>query len=283
MPDRASKFAAMSTPKYSIVIPAYNESERITRTLQTVLAYVAGQSWNAEIIVVNDGSRDATVQTVQSFAQSHPSIRLLENPGNRGKGYSVRHGMLHATGDLMLFTDADLSSPISEAPKLFAAIAAGAEVAIGSRWLRRELQTVKQPFYRRFFGRCYNAVLRLVLGLSFADTQCGFKAFTHDAAKRIFALQRIERWGFDPEILFLARRFGFKTAEIPVQWAHDHRTKISYFRDGMRMLVEMAHVRWYVLRGLYRETSGSPGQKQQKSPNHERILESGSVLPKKIL
>jgi len=253
-------------PRYSIVIPAYNESERIVRTLDTVLAYIAQQGWTVEIIVVNDGSRDNTVEVIKGYAQKHPSIQLLENPGNRGKGYSVRHGMRHATGDVVLFTDADMSSPISEAPKLFDAIAAGADVAIGSRWLRRELQTTKQPLYRRFFGRCYNGVLRLVLGLSFADTQCGFKAFTQAACLRIFALQKIERWGFDPEILFLARRLGFKTVEIPVEWAHDSRTKISYFRDGMRMLKEMMHVRGYALRGAYREKPGAAVQPMESTP-----------------
>ena len=245
----------MDRPTYSIVIPAYNESQRIVATLDKVLAYVAEQRWNAEIVVVNDGSRDDTAAIVARYTAAHPHVRLVENPGNRGKGYSVRNGMLHARGDVALFTDADLSSPIYEAPKLFAALAAGAEVAIGSRWLRAELQTERQPFYRQLFGRGFNLFLRIVLGLKFRDTQCGFKAFTRRAIDIIFPRQQIERWGFDPEILFLARKFRLHATEVPVEWAHDDRTKISYFRDGMRMLSEVLRVRWNSLTGRYQQPS----------------------------
>lgn len=238
---------------YSIVIPAYNESERIAATLDKVLAYLAEQKWPAEVVVVNDGSRDATADIVRQYAARHLQVRLVENPGNRGKGYSVRNGMLHATGEVLLFSDADLSSPIYEAPKLFAALAAGADVAIGSRWLQRELQTERQPFYRQLFGRVFNLFLRVVLGLDFRDTQCGFKAFTRPAAQAIFPRQRIERWGFDPELLYLARRLGFRTREVPVEWAHDERTRIRYFRDGMRMVQEVLRVRWNAWTGRYRQ------------------------------
>lgn len=241
----------MDRPTHSIVIPAYNEGERITATLDEVLAYLAERRWSAEIIVVNDGSRDNTAAIIAGYVAAHPQVRLVENPGNRGKGYSVRNGMRNARGDLLLFTDADLSSPISEAPKLFDAIAAGADVAIGSRWLRSELQTERQPFYRQLFGRVFNLFLRIVLGIQFKDTQCGFKAFRRPAADAIFPRQRVERWGFDPEILFLARRFGFKSVEIGVEWAHDERTRISYFRDGMRMVGEVLLIRWYALTGKY--------------------------------
>lgn len=236
---------------YSIVIPAYNESHRIQATLQRVLAYVAEHGWDAEVIVVNDGSRDDTVQKVRHFAAQHPRLRLLENPGNRGKGYSVRNGMLNARGDTLLFSDADLSAPIEEAEKLFAAIAAGADIAIGSRWLQSEMQTERQPLYRQFFGRAFNLVLRATLGLRFKDTQCGFKAFTRQAATAIFPLQLIERWGFDPELLYLAKRFGFQVVEVPVSWAHSEGTRISPLRDGPRMLGEMLTIRWNALTGKY--------------------------------
>ena len=172
-------------------------------------------------------------------------------PGNRGKGYSVRNGMLHARGDICLFTDADLSSPIAEAQKLFDAIAAGADIAIGSRWLRADLQTERQPLYRQVFGRIYNLVLRIFLGLNFVDTQCGFKAFRREAAQRIFPLQRIERWGFDPEILFLARRLGFSVKEVPVVWAHSEGTRLNPFRDGVRMFGEVLRIRWNSIVGAY--------------------------------
>src|SRR5271156_1403866 len=139
----------MVAPTYSIVLPAYNESARIEDTLNKILAYDAKRSWNAEIIVVNDGSSDGTGEMVRMYARKYPALRLLENPGNRGKGYSVRNGMLHAHGDILLFSDADLSSPIEEADKLFAALAEGADVAIGSRWLKRELQTERHPVLRQ--------------------------------------------------------------------------------------------------------------------------------------
>ena len=242
-------------PTYSIVIPAYNESARIRSTLDRVLAHIVEQRWNAEVLVVNDGSRDDTAAIIQQYAATHPGLRLLENPGNRGKGYSVRNGMRHAAGEILLFTDADLSSPIEEADKLFAALKAGGDVAIGSRWLRTELQTQRQSLHRQLFGRIFNLALRLILGLPYRDTQCGFKAFTRRAAMAIFPLQHIERWGFDPEILFLARKFGMRVEEVPVQWAHSEGTRINPLRDGIRMFLEMLRIRWNSIAGKYEATS----------------------------
>jgi dolichyl-phosphate beta-glucosyltransferase len=238
-------------PKYSIVIPAYNESARIPATLDAVVACIREHKWDAEIIVVNDGSTDTTAQIVRDFAIKAPEIRLLENPGNRGKGYSVRNGVLHAQADLVMFTDSDLSAPMEEAERLFSAIANGADIAIGSRWLESGRQTHRQPLYRRFFGRCFNAVCRMVMRLPFADTQCGFKAFTRAAAQTVFQLQTIERWGFDPEILFIALKRGFRVVEVPVSWGHDERSRMSYLRDGMQMLKELAMIRWNALTGHY--------------------------------
>jgi dolichyl-phosphate beta-glucosyltransferase len=240
---------------YSFIIPAYNEGARIGATLEKVLNYLATKDWNTEIIVVNDGSGDNTVGIVRQFAQQHPGLRVLENPGNRGKGYSVRHGMLDAKGSVLLFSDADLSSPIEETPKLFAAIVAGADVAIGSRWVHSALQTERQPLYRQLFGRIFNLMLRITLGLKFKDTQCGFKAFTSAAARKIFTLQQIERWGFDPELLYLAKKFGLKVVEVPVIWGHSGGTRISPLRDGTRMFLEMLRVRWYALTGKYESGS----------------------------
>jgi glycosyltransferase involved in cell wall biosynthesis len=241
----------MAYPQYSIVIPAYNEAARIGRTLESVLACIRSRGWFAEVVVVNDGSRDQTADIVREFAARAPEIRLLENPGNRGKGYSVRHGLLESFGEIVMFTDADLSAPIEEAEGLFAALRDGADIAIGSRWLERTRQTIRQPLYRQFFGRCFNAVTRAVMGLPYADTQCGFKAFTRAAAQTVFQLETIERWGFDPEILFIARKRGFKVVEVPVSWAHDERTRISYLKDGIRMLQDIAIVRWNAMLGRY--------------------------------
>lgn len=237
---------------YSIIIPAYNESQRIVATLDKVLAYIAEQKWTAEVVVVNDGSKDNTADIVRGYMRDHSNVRLLENPGNKGKGYSVRHGMMEGRGDILLLSDADLSSPIYEANKLFDAIEkGGADIAIGSRWLQKETQTVRQPFYRQVSGRVFNLMLRVVLGLKQKDTQCGFKAFTRKAALAIFPPQKIERWGFDPEILFLANKFGLNVAEIPVEWANDERSKINPLTDGFRMMIEMLRVRWYSITGAY--------------------------------
>jgi glycosyltransferase involved in cell wall biosynthesis len=241
----------MTYPQYSIVIPAYNESARIGGTLQAVVACIRQRGWNAEVIVVDDGSHDDTAEIVRAFAKNAPELRMIHNPGNRGKGYSVRNGILQALGEVVMFTDADLSAPIEEADGLFAAIVGGADIAIGSRWLERTRQSIRQPLYRQFFGRCFNVVTHAVMGLPYADTQCGFKAFTRAAAQTVFQLQTIERWGFDPEILFIARKRGFRVVEVPVSWAHDERTRISYLRDGTRMLQDIAIVRWNALRGHY--------------------------------
>jgi len=243
----------MARPQLSIVIPAYNESARIEGTLQGVMDCVERQGWDAEVLVVDDGSTDTTPDVVQRWMTRYPRLQLIKNAGNRGKGFSVRNGLLQATGEIVMFTDADLSAPMEEAERLMAAIADGADVAIGSRWLEKARQTIHQPLYRRFFGRCFNWVTRMVMGLPFRDTQCGFKAFKRSAAQVIFRLQRIERWGFDPEILFIAQKLGYDIREVPVTWGHDERSRMSYLKDGMKMLEEMAVIRANSIAGRYDE------------------------------
>ncbi len=241
----------MESPTSSIVLPAYNEAERIAVTLDKVMRYAEQRGGRTEVIVVNDGSTDHTADIVREQAGRHPSLRLVENPGNRGKGYSVRSGMLHARGDVLLFSDADLSSPIEEADKLFAAIQAGADIAIGSRWVRTELQVKRQPIHRQLMGRMFNQALRLILGMNFKDTQCGFKAFNRRAAEVVFPQQRIERWGFDPELLYLAKRSNLRIEEVPVAWSHREGTRIHPVRDGLRMFAELFKIRWNAIRGKY--------------------------------
>jgi glycosyltransferase involved in cell wall biosynthesis len=243
----------MASPQLSIVIPAYNESARIEQTLERVMSCVEKQGWDAEVLVVDDGSTDRTPQVIHRWMERYPRLHLIQNEGNRGKGYSVRNGLLQAVGEVVMFTDADLSAPMEEAERLLAAIADGADVAIGSRWMDKTRQTIHQPLYRRFFGRCFNWVTRMVMGLPFKDTQCGFKAFKREAAQVIFRLQRIERWGFDPEILFIARKLGYDIREVPVTWGHDERSRMSYLKDGMKMLEEMAAIRANSLAGRYDE------------------------------
>jgi len=239
------------TRMYSIILPAFNEGSRIGPGLEKALAYVRQQGWVVEIIVVNDGSRDDTADVVRGFMAQAPELRLVENPGNHGKGYSVRNGMLHARGQVLLFSDADFSSPVEEASKLIAALDAGADVAFGSRWLLAETQTKRQSLLRQFVGRAYNLLMRLTLGLPYKDTQCGFKAFTRQAAEVIFTRQQIEGWGFDPEILYIARKFKLKLTEVPVEWANDDRSKVNPLVDGVKMFFELLRIRWNGLTGRY--------------------------------
>jgi len=242
---------------YSIVIPAYNESARITASLDKILAYIAENNWQAEVLVVNDGSRDNTAEIIRQYTQRSPIVRLIENPGNRGKGYSVRNGMLQARGDIQFFSDADLSSPIYESARLIRELEKGADVAFGSRWLEADTQTQRQSILRQVAGRVYNLLLRVILGLNYKDTQCGMKAFKREAAQKIVTRQKSERGGFDPELLFIARKFGMKMVEVPVEWAHDDRSKINPIVDGFKMFIEMLKIRWNGVTGRYEKADNS--------------------------
>lgn len=240
------------TTTLSIVIPAYNEEKRIPRTLEHILTFVGDKGWNAEVIVVNDGSTDLTAHVVRKFVAKHPSVVLIDNLVNAGKGSAIRDGMLRATGDIILFTDADDSTPIEDADKLIAEILNGADIVIGSRWVDADLQSQPQPWYRRLNGRLYNLLLRSVLGLDLTDTQNGFKAFTNEAGKAVFAQQKIPGWGFDAESLFFAHKLGFKVREVPVEYTYyAEGSKIRPYRDGAKMLMELLLVRWFFLTGAY--------------------------------
>ena len=241
-------------PELSIVIPAYNEEKRLPRALGLLRDYFAARNTSAgeiEILVVDDGSADGTARIAQEWAQEMPWIRLVSNGSNRGKGYSVRHGMLEARGRVALFTDADLSSPIDESEKLLAAIRDGNDVAIGSRALDRSLISVRQARLRELAGMIFNGFVRLFTGLPFHDTQCGFKAFLREPSRIVFEQQRIEGFGFDPEILFLAVRHGLRAAEIPVRWAHDPASKVHVVYDSLRMFGDLIYIRWNWLLGRY--------------------------------
>lgn len=219
------------------------------------MEYLEARRWRPyEVLVVDDGSRDRTAEVVEQFAEHYPGVKLLSNGRNRGKGYSVRHGMLKASGEWVLFTDSDLSAPIEELDKLFnAAQEAGASIAIGSRALDRSLISVHQSWFRETAGRLFNLMMRALTGLPFQDTQCGFKLFEAVAAREVFSRQRIERWGFDAEALFIARKVGFRTIEVPVRWSHAEGTKVNMLRDSLNMFADLWRVRWNYWRGLYRE------------------------------
>jgi glycosyltransferase involved in cell wall biosynthesis len=236
----------------SIVIPAYNEESRLPKTLDAIFAYLQSRPFRAEILVVDDGSSDGTCALVTALQSKYAALRLISNGKNRGKGFSVRHGMLEARGDIALFSDADLSTPIEEADKLIAALRdKGFDAAIGSRAVDRTLIEVHQSVIREQAGIFFNCMVRWIMGIEFSDTQCGFKAFCRDRAQIIFEQQRVERFGFDPEILFLAKRNGLRVAEIPVRWSHDPATKVNVAGDGVQMFLELLRIRWNALRGRY--------------------------------
>lgn len=234
----------------SIVIPAYNEEQRLPATLEQVARYLRGMAPSfSEIIVVDDGSRDDTAGVAARFG---PPVRVLKNPGNRGKGYSVRHGVLDAKGDWVLFSDADLSAPIEELPKLFAAVEQhGAAIAIGSRAIDRSLIGTHQSAFRENAGRFFNVVMRVSTGLPYYDTQCGFKLFRREAAQAIFSRQQLERFGFDVEVLFIGRLLGYQAIEVPVRWNHVEGSKVGMF-SGLDGFVDIWRVRRNQVQGKYR-------------------------------
>lgn len=239
----------MREPFLSVVIPAYNEAARIGGTLAKIRLYVNSKPFVIEVIVVDDGSTDSTLEAATRF----PEVRVLRNDRNRGKGYTVRHGVLEARGRFILFTDADLSSPIEEADKLLSALETSeADAAVGSRALQRELIGVRQPWFREFAGRFFNVLVRMLTGLKLHDTQCGFKLFRRDTTRRAFELQRVEGFGFDPELLFLIERQGGKLIEVPVRWNDNPATKVRFLRDSTRMFLDLVRLRWRARRGEYR-------------------------------
>ncbi len=237
----------------SIIIPAYNEERRLPATLRQVAGYLRRGDWAfAEIVVVDDGSADGTARAAEQIRAGFPDLRVLRNPGNRGKGYAVRRGILECAGDWALFTDADLSAPIGELDKLWrAAEQAGAQVAVGSRALDRGLIGVHQSWFRENAGRFFNLVMRLITGLPFHDTQCGFKLFEARAAREIFRRQSLDGFGFDVEALFIARRLGYRAIEVPVRWNDVAGTTVSALR-GVAAFLDPFIVRWNQLRGRYR-------------------------------
>ncbi len=232
----------MEAPTLSVVVPAYNEEARIGATLERMCAYFAAQPYSAEILVVDDGSKDRTREVV---AQSRPgsSVKLLHYDANRGKGYAVRYGILQAAGDFVLFSDADLATPIEEVEHLMEAIRAGAEVAIGSRDLPGSKLEKRQNLIRELGGKLFNRCVQAMAVPGIHDTQCGFKLFTRSAAQNIFGRCRIDNFSFDVEALYLGRQLGYDIAEVPVRWAHQPGSKVRFVRDAIRMLKTLWRIR----------------------------------------
>jgi glycosyltransferase involved in cell wall biosynthesis len=237
-------------PELSIVIPAYNEAERIVPTLRAIDRFLRQSGVPAEILVVDDGSRDETLGIVESLRPEIPTLRALKNPGNRGKGFSIRRGFLECTGRRVLLTDADLSTPIEEIDKLDAAMNRGGIAgAIGSRAVDRSTVELPQGWLRQTMGKTFNRVVRVLTGLPFKDTQCGFKLFDRRAFDPIFRAARVDRFSYDVEILMMARRRGMAVSEIPVLWRNSPQSKVGIVKDSARML-------WDVLRVATRERMG---------------------------
>jgi dolichyl-phosphate beta-glucosyltransferase len=252
-------------PYLSVVIPAYNEERRLPDTLRRVRDYLGRQSYASEILVVDDGSQDGTIVAAQqALAGLAPNVagRVIAND-HRGKGYTVRTGMLAAAGEIVLFTDADLATPIEEVTKLIAALEAGYDVAIGSRE-GIGAQRLAEPWYRHLMGRIFNLAVRIIAGMSYQDTQCGFKAFRRPAARDLF--ERMQLYGagakqikgnavtaFDVEVLFLAGRRGYKAKEVPVIWRYGESTKVNPLRDSIRNFQDVVRVRLNDWRGAYRD------------------------------
>ncbi len=242
----------MSQPFLSVVVPAYNEFLRIGKSLEKIRGYLESKDFASELIVVDDGSTDRTPELLREIAASFPAMRVLRNEPNRGKGFSVRRGVLDARGELILFTDADLSAPIEDVDKLLAAIQSSqADAAVGSRALERTLVGTHQPWFREYAGRAFNLLVRLFTGLSIRDTQCGLKLFRRVSTRRAFELQRGTGFGFDPEVLFLIERLGGKVVEVAVRWNDNPATKVRLLRDSAAMALDLVRLRWRAWTGQY--------------------------------
>jgi dolichyl-phosphate beta-glucosyltransferase len=230
--------------RLSIVIPAYNEALRIGKTLDSICDYMKGCGYFYEIIVVDDGSKDDTAMVVRKAAEN-PAIVLLQNGRNKGKGYSVKQGVLSSRGRFVLMSDADLSTPIEEIGKLFKELQEGCDIAIGSRSVSGSMVLKRQAWYRQLMGKIFNKIVQAIAVNGIRDTQCGFKLFTADAARSVFALQRIERFAFDVEALYLAKKMGLGIREVPVMWVNSPDSRVSIFRDSLQMLRDILKIRFY--------------------------------------
>jgi dolichyl-phosphate beta-glucosyltransferase len=250
---------ATPSPGLSIVVPAYNEARRLPVTLPRLIAYAGRLGEPAEIIIVDDGSVDGTSDVAHELGRASGLVSVLRSPQNAGKGASVRRGMLAARHDHVLFTDADLSTPIEEAAKLRAALGQGADVAIGSRRAAGSEIQIRQPWLRELAGRTFSRVVALLLLPGIGDSQCGFKAFRWKAAQEVLARQRLDGFGFDPEVLWLARRLGYRVVEVPIVWRDDPRSRVRLVRDSVGMLLDLGRIRvnaWagrYALTGVRRD------------------------------
>ncbi|WP_223908902.1 dolichyl-phosphate beta-glucosyltransferase [Geobacter sp. AOG1] len=245
----------LSTVFLSIIIPAFNEEKRLPVYLTRVLEYLERQDFSYEVIVVDDGSADATAEAVARIMEGNNRVKLIRHPANRGKGYAVKTGMLDASGKLRLFTDADGATPIMELERLLKAIDSGANVAIASRAMKDDSCTINAHLHRKVIGRVFHSIVNALTVKGIHDTQCGFKLFTAEAAQEVFQLQRIDGFGFDVEILYLCQRNGYRITEVPVNWTDIAGSKVNLIVDSLRMLTDIFKIRLNEMTGAYQPNS----------------------------
>lgn len=235
----------------SVIVPAYNEELRLERPLLEARDYFRARGRSVELIAVDDGSSDGTSALVRRLAEDTPELRLIRLPANRGKGYAVRTGVVNARGRRVLFADADGATPISEIERLDAALDEGADVAIGSRALESLEVQVRARIHRRVMGRCFHLLVQLLTVDGIRDTQCGFKLFRAEAAHDLFSRMRMDGFSFDVEVLLMARRGGWRIAEVPVNWAHQPGSRVNLVTDSVRMAADLFAIRGHLVRGHY--------------------------------
>lgn len=245
----------MSEPYLAVLVPAYNEAERLPKTLARLHEYLSGQAYTWSVTVISDGSTDNTVAVVKDFAAQHPGFMVIESTPNRGKGYVIRTGMREIEGQYRLFSDADLAAPIEEIEKLLPKMAEGYDIAIGSRPLKESRLEIRQPKYREYAGRAFNKVVQMLAIRGIQDTQCGFKVFSAKAAEDVFSLCTLDGFSYDFEALMIGRDLGFRIAEVPIRWAHQEGSKVKFLRDGSRMLVDLVRLRLRGKKGRLGERS----------------------------
>lgn len=235
----------------SLILPAFNEEARIGKNLGRLLSFLRSQPYASEVIIVDDGSRDRTAGVVQEIGRESSSLRILCNDNNLGKGGAVRAGMLEGKGRFLFFSDADLSVPIEILPDFLAELENHCDVAIGTRQKAGARIEIHQPFYREFMGKVYTRLSNWILGLHASDFTCGFKGFRREVARELFSRQRLRRWSFDSEILYLARLKGYRVLEIPVTWSDDRDSKVRIWRDVISSFLGLVRIRLYHLLGRY--------------------------------
>lgn len=241
----------MSKIYLSVIIPAYNEEKRISRTIEDIGNYLKNQNFESEIIIVSDGSTDKTVEIVKSFSNKFKNLKIIDYKENKGKGFGVREGILKAQGEFRIFTDADNSTPISEIEKFWKEFEMGADIVIGSREIKGAILDPPQPLFRRFVGECFKFLRKIIVGLwEIQDTQCGFKCFKKETVERVFPKCKIDRFAFDPEILILAKKAGYKIKEVPIYWRNDLMSKVK-IKSIFKMAIDLIKIRLNLILGKY--------------------------------